>query len=120
MNFADDIATLTDSITENSRLCQIISDIAARYGLLINIDKTKYMFYNIPRPVNADKRVFVNGEPLDEANDFKYLGSYIASSSRDINVRKGLAWKALQSLDVFWKSDMSRNRKSRQRYSEQQ
>ena len=44
------------------------------------------MFYNIPRPVNTDERDFVNGEPLDEVNDFKYLGSYIALSSRDIKL----------------------------------
>ena len=59
------------------------------------------MFYNIPRPVNSDERVFVNGKALENVNDFKYLGSYIVSTSRDINVRKGLAWKSLQSLDVF-------------------
>ncbi|MCP4486013.1 MAG: RNA-directed DNA polymerase [Gammaproteobacteria bacterium] len=112
-DFADDIATVTDSFTKNSRLCQSISDIAAHYGLLINIDKTKYMFYNIPRPVNADERVFVNAKPLEEVNDFKYLGSYIASTSKDINVRKGLAWKALQSLEIFWKSNMSRKIKTK-------
>ena len=113
LDFADDLATITDSFSENSRLCQSISDIAGRYGLLINIGKTKYMSYNIPRPVNSDERVFVNGTPLEEVDDFKYLGSYIASTSRDINVRKGLAWKALQSLDAFWKSDMSRKIKTK-------
>ena len=113
LDFADDIAVVTNSIAENSHLCQSISDIAAQFGLLINIDKTKYMFYNIPRPVNADERVFVNGQPLEEVNDFKYLGSYIASTSKDINVRKGLAWKALQSLDIFWKSNMSRKIKTK-------
>ena len=55
MDFADDIATVTESIAENSCLCQSIADIAARHGLLINIDKTKYMFFDIhiPRPVNS-------------------------------------------------------------------
>ena len=73
LDFADDLATITDSFSENSRLCQSISDIAGRYGLLINIGKTKYMSYNIPRPVNSDERVFVNGTPLEEVDDFKYL-----------------------------------------------
>ena len=50
---------------------------------------------------------------LEEVRDFKYLGSYIASTSKDIYVRKGLAWKALQSLDVFWNSDMSRKIKTK-------
>ena len=67
------------------------------------------MSYNIPRPVNSDERVFVNGTPLEEVDDSKYLGSYIASTSRDINV----AWKALQSLDAFWKSEMSRKIKTK-------
>ena len=113
LDFADDIATVTDSIAENTRLCQSISDIAAQHGLLINIDKTKYMFYNIPRPVPSDERIFVDNIALEEVSDFKYLGSYIASTSRDINVRKGIAWKALQSLDVFWKSNMSRKIKTK-------
>ena len=113
LDFADDIAIIADSIANNSRLCQSISDIAAHYGLLINIEKTKYMFYNIPRPVNSNERVFINGEALEEVSDFKYLGSYISSTSRDINVRKGLAWKALQSLDTFWKSNMSRKIKTK-------
>ena len=113
MDFADDLATVTDSFSENSRLCQSISDIAAWVGLLIKIFKTKYMSYNIPRPVNSDGRVVVNGTPLEEVDDFKYLGSYIASTSRDIAVRIGLACKALQSLDAYWKSDMSRNIKTK-------
>ena len=112
-DFADDIATVTDSIAENTRLCQSISDIAAEHGLLINIEKTKYMFYNIPWRVSLDERVFVNGEALEEVSDFKYLGSYIASTSRDIHIRKGPAWKALQSLDTFWKSNMSRKIKTK-------
>ena len=113
LDFADDIALVTHSIISNSRLCQSISDIAARFGLLFNIPKTKYMFYNIPRPVNSYERVFVNGKALEEVSDFKYLGSYIATTSRDISVRKGQAWKALQSLDAFWKSEMSRKIKTK-------
>ena len=113
LDFADDQATITDSFSENSRLCQSISDISTRYGLLINIGKTKYMSYNIARPINSDESLFVNGTPLEEVDDFKYLGSYIASTSRDINVRKGLAWKAQQSVDAFWKSDMSRKIKTK-------
>ena len=31
----------------------------------------------------------------------------MSSTDQDIKVRKGLAWAAMNSLDVFWKSDMS-------------
>ena len=113
LEFADDIAAITDSILSNTILCQKIADSAARFGLLFNISKTQYMFYNIPRPVAYHDRVFVNGEPLEEVSDFKYLGSYVASSTKDIQVRKAQAWKALESLDVFWKSEMSRKVKTK-------
>ena len=65
-------------------------------------------FNNFPRPGNSDERVFINGIPLEEVHDFKHLGSFITSTSRDINVGKGLAWKALQSLVAFWKYNRSR------------
>ena len=66
------------------------------------------MFFNIPRPVTENDCVAVNNEFLEEVEDFKYLGSYVASTTKDIQVRKALAWKALEALDVFWKSDMSK------------
>ena len=69
------------------------------------------MSCDMPRPVNSDERVFVNGTPLEEVDDFKYLGSYIASTSRYINVRKGLGSSA--ESRCFWKSDMSRKIKTK-------
>ena len=119
LEFADDIATITDSLLKGrasiyptafypTLLCQRIADTAARFGLLFNISKTKYMLFNIPRPVNKNDRVAVNNEFLEEVEDFKYLGSYVASTTKDIQVRKALAWKALEALDVFWKSGMSK------------
>jgi hypothetical protein len=35
LNLAYDIATVTDSVVENTRICQSIADIAAQQGLLI-------------------------------------------------------------------------------------
>ena len=79
LEFADDIATVTDSLMKNTQLCQKIADTAARFGLMFNISKTKYMFFNITRPLHPEDRVAVNGEFLEEVNDFKYLGSYVRS-----------------------------------------
>ena len=59
------------------------------------------MTINIPRPRNFDDQVYVNGAPLEEVHDFKYLGAYIGSTAHDIKVRKGMTWRAMESLDVF-------------------
>ena len=38
----------------------------------------------------------------------KYLGSYIASTEHDINVRIGKYWSALNQLTNIWKSRLSK------------
>ena len=39
-------------------------------------------------------------------NDFKYLGSWVDTSEKDIKVRKALAWKALNGMTSVWKSNL--------------
>ena len=43
--------------------------------------------------------------------DFKYLGSFIASTEHDINVRIGKAWAALNQMNNIWNSKLSKNLK---------
>ena len=50
-----------------------------------------------------------NGERIKQVNDFKYLGSYIASTAHDINIRIGKAWSTLNQLTNLWKSRLSKN-----------
>jgi hypothetical protein len=49
---------------------------------------------NIPAPT-------INGEPIAVVNDFKYLGSYMSSSEKDVNNRITLAWAAFHKLKVI-------------------
>ena len=43
-----------------------------------------------------------DGQILDVEKDFKYLGSWINSSEKYINVRKALAWNTLHSMQTLW------------------
>ena len=43
--------------------------------------------------------------------DFKYLGSWIDTSSQDIRMRKAQSWSALNKMSKLWTSNMSRNTK---------
>ena len=40
----------------------------------------------------------MNDSKLQQVQDFKYLDAWIASTSQDMHVRKGQAWKAINSL----------------------
>ena len=65
-----------------------------RVGLLLSEKKTKVMTCNVaPDPILTN-----GGIAPEEVEDFKYLGSWVNSSERDIKTRKALAWKALNSM----------------------
>ena len=88
----------------------------AKVGLGLNGPKTKYLTYNIdehPPHVRHTPLVTRNGTTLEEKEDFKYLGSWVDESLKDIRVRKGLAWKALNDMDKVWKSNLKPDLKKR-------
>ena len=47
--------------------------------------------------------------------DFVYLGAWIATTERDLRVRKAKAWAACHKLKQMWKSDLRRGLKIRLR-----
>ena len=76
-------------------------------GLHINCKEKEYMMFN---QANTELKS-QGGELLKQVEDFKYLGSWIADSKRDMEVRIKLAWKALNKLDRIWKSELKRELK---------
>ena len=69
--------------------------------------------YYIPCNVAPDPILTNGGIALEEVEDFKYLGSWVNSSERDIKTRKALAWKALNNMKRVWKSNVSNELKTR-------
>ena len=53
----------------------------------------------------------IGGSILKEVEDFKYLGSWVNTSEKDIKIRKALAWKALNGMKSVWSSQLSRETK---------
>ena len=71
-------------------------------GLHINCKEKEYVMLNQANTELKSQR----GELLKQVEDFKYLGSWIADSKRDMEVRIRLAWKVLSKLDRIWKSKL--------------
>ena len=68
----------------------------------------------VPKPFNflySYEMKTINGYILKLVNDYKYLGSYISSSFKDFNTRKGMAWSACNDLHRIWVSDLHVNMK---------
>lgn len=111
LDFADDISLLSDAIVQAQELLLRVEHECNKVGLGLNGPKTKYLTYNIEEdhaPLHTR-----DGTILEEKKDFKYLGSWVDETLKDINVRKALAWRALNDMDRTWKSKLSPGVKKR-------
>ena len=103
LDFADDISLLSDEIRQAQDLLSSVESECKNVGLGLNGPKTKFMAYNIEivQPLHT-----LDGTALELKEDFKYLGSWADSSTKDIDIRKALAWKALNDMNRIWTSNM--------------
>ena len=101
IEYADDIAITTNSIEEANTILHQIEYISKDIGLCINVSKTEYMFLNQDSYVSMSMKS-LNGEAIKNVLDFKYLGSYIASTDNDVSIRIGKSWAVLNNLNKIW------------------
>ena len=53
-----------------------------------------------------------NEKPIKLVQEFKYLGSWVDNSSKDLKTRKAQVWTAARKLDNIWKSNLNREIKT--------
>ena len=63
--------------------------------------QTEHRLYNQPE----GDLVTLEGNKLKQVYNFKYLGSWMQSSEKDMNIRIGQAWSARNKMMKVWKSN---------------
>ena len=81
-----------------------------KIGLYCNAQKTELQIFNHAGPVEFKVK---SGKSLKIVENFKYLGAWTESTSKDFEVRKALAWSACHKLRKMWSSKLSRGVKTR-------
>ena len=110
LDFADDLALIAEEIKDAQEMLTRLENEAEKVGLHLNVGKTEVMIFDQNAATNL---VASGGEEIKVVDDFKYLGSYVNSSSNDIKIRKALAWSACHKMTKFWRSSLSRSLKIR-------
>ena len=108
--FADDIALLSQEIAQAQELLTRVEMEASKIGLYINAKKTELMTFNYEDEITI---ITMKGDKVVNVLDFKYLGGWMASSEKDFEIRKAMAWSACNKLKLIWSSNLSRNLKIR-------
>ena len=57
-----------------------------------------------PKPNEKSEQLLINGKPIKEVKNFKYLGANMSSTAFDVNCRKGQAWSAFWQLEKIWRA----------------
>ena len=74
LRFADDIDLLGSREEELQQLTQRLEETAAEYRMEISSDKSKILVNSI-KPIPSTNNIQVNGQTLEEVDQFNYLGS---------------------------------------------
>ncbi|KAH7697187.1 endonuclease-reverse transcriptase [Aphelenchoides avenae] len=113
LDYADDLALLSDSWEELQRFIDRVAELAERFGLRLKPSKCK-LISTFP---DADQPICVYGEAIEEVPSFCYLGSIIAANGsvkEDVTQRIAKARAAFAMLHrCLWKSNVSREMKLR-------
>lgn len=99
---------LFNAINRAQEQLERTSQKANEVGLQINTEKTKLMivddYHQLPGSFGPYQALNLNGEYIEVVKDFKYLGSMMSSSEKDMRARKGQAWGAFWKMKEIWKS----------------
>jgi hypothetical protein len=105
LRFADDIDLLGSSEEELQQLTRRLEETAAEYGMEISSEKSKILVNSTkPRP---STNIQMNGQTLEEVDQFKYLGSTQTkdgTSVKEVKIRLAQAHSAMARLAILWKN----------------
>ena len=79
IGYADDLLLAYSELGDLKKGLNILNDVFKRFGLALNIGKTKTMIYNYKNPENEYPAsiAYVDSEAVDNVKVFRYLGSQI-------------------------------------------
>ena len=110
LDFEDDIALLSHNHVDTQFPLTAVEQEALPVGLKINRKKTEYM---LVADFKSDSGLTVIEGPIAHVDDFKYLGHWVVSSSKDFEVRRAQASQACKRMYRVWQSSVSHKMKIR-------
>ena len=97
--YADDLLLQSTSETELQHNINMINDFCMKWGLAINVDKSKVVIFSKNGRVSKDRFMFSVGQTCLECVDqYKYLGVHVAANGRFLVAEKMLSLKASRAL----------------------
>lgn len=104
LRYADDVDIIEENETDLEETVQRLSKEAKRYGLIVNIDKTKTMVFG---QKDIGRKIQVDGIEIENVENFTYLGSnitYDMNCKKEVTNRAAKALGNMQAMEKIWRS----------------
>ena len=114
VRFADDQGMVASTQNGLQRLMDRVNETSKRYGMKINVKKTKTMI--VSKSGGGVVNVLVDGQKVEQVHQFKYLGSIIEEEGRclvDVKARIGMAKNAFNNRKELLCRRMSKELKKK-------
>ena len=101
--FADDMVILGNSTSDLQTRLDLLKTYCDRWGLVVNVDKTKIVVFRKRGGLRLDEKWDYNGLSIDTVDSFNYLGTvfyYTGNFNCNVNTLAGKALKALNVLTL--------------------
>ena len=111
LRFADDIALLSENVSDLQVTVDCIAQTAKNLGMCINVSKTEYQYLGHG---SNNFQIYINGQQLQQTDNFVYLGGNVGihdGVDGYINRRIGSARTVFQMLKKVWSSTDSNTTK---------
>ena len=114
LRFADDQAMLAGTQEGLQQMMEHLERTSKEYGMKINSKKTKVM--KISRKKKTTVRIIINGERIEQVEEFCYLGSVVTTDAKchsEIRRRIAMGKEAFMKRKELLRGGLSRNLKKR-------
>ena len=101
--YADDLVIVGDRIGDIQRLLNNLSSYCLKWGLTVNMEKTRFMVFRNGGIIRSTEKVYFNGIRIPTSPYYKYLGLLVSSRLSWTPAQKTLSLQAEKSMNLIRK-----------------
>ena len=103
LGFADDMANCADIVHQLQRQINILEEYCTKYGMTVNVDKTKVLVFRNGGHLRKGEKWFYRGQPIECVSVYKYLGLLLSNTLKWNRALKQLSLQAQKALHKIYK-----------------
>jgi len=105
--YADDIVLIGDQVGRVQKLLNVLSSFCYRWGLSVNMDKTKMLVYRNGGIIRHNEKCYFNGIKIENVSYYKYLGVLFSTRMSWTPAQENLAAQARKAMYLIEKINYS-------------